>query len=269
MKRRFAWLAAACALALLSGCIDTNTKVTVKPDGSGTIERTVILSHKLAALMANMGQKDDPAKTEAGMLNEKGLRDEAGRMGSGVTFVSAKKISTAKGNGFDVLYTFKDIGKLKLSENPAAGLTMPSAGNANAQNDATENLTFAFASGSPATLTVITPKPPAQTNRPQQQPPSGENADKMMAQMRDLYSDMHVVMTIDVQGAITSTNAQYAGGSTVILIDMDFGKILADDATFKSLTSSQSKSLAEVQKLVKTVPGVKVETQEKVTIAFK
>ncbi len=268
MKSRLAWLAAVCTLLVLTGCIDTNTKISVKPDGSGTIERTIVLSKHFAEFMASMGNKDSPAKIESGMLNEKGLKDEAGRMGPGVSFVSAQKMSTEKGNGYNVLYTFKDIGKLKLSQNPAAGLTMPSSGGSSSASDPTETLTFTFVPGSPATLTVIAPKP-AQTKKPAAPPASGADADKMMAQMRQLYSDMHVVLTIEVQGTITSTNAAYANGSTVTLVDMDFAKILADDATFKKLSSSQSSSLTEVQALVKAVPGVKIDTQDSVKISFK
>ena len=268
MKFQLAWLAALCALLVLTGCIDTNTKITVKPDGSGTIERTVVLSKHLAEFMASMGNKDDPAKIESGMLNEKGLKDEAARMGSGVTFVSAQKMSTEKGNGYQVLYTFKDIGKLKLSQNPASGLTMPSSGGSTTTNAATESFTFTFAPGTPATLTIIEPKP-AQATRPTTPAASGADADKMMKQMKPLWSDLHIVLAIEVQGTITSTNAVYANGSTVTLVDMDFAKILADDATYKKLSASQTQSMSEVQKMVKAIPGVKIDNQDSIKIAFK
>jgi hypothetical protein len=218
--------------------------------------------------MASMGNKDDPAKIESGMLNEKGLKDEAARMGSGVAFVSAQKTSTEKGNGYKVLYSFKDIGKVKLSQNPASGLTMPSSGGSTASTAATETITFTFTPGSPATLMIIEPKP-AQAAKPATPAASGADADKMMAQVKPLYADMHIVLTIEVQGTITSTNAAYANGSTVTLVDMDFAKILADEATFKKLSASQNQPMSEVQKMVKAVPGVKIDSQDSVKISFK
>jgi hypothetical protein len=270
MKARFTYIAAACALLVLSGCIDTNTKVTVKPDGSGTIERTIVLSKHFAELMASMGNKDDPAKIENNTLNEKGLKDEAARMGSGVAFVSAQKVSTDKGNGYKVLYTFKDIGKVKLNNQPGAGLTMSSSSGSTPSSAPTDTITFKFAPGPTATLTIIEPKP-AQAAKPAAAAPpaSGPDADKMMAQLKPLYSDMHIVLTVVVQGTITATNAAYANGSTVTLVDMDFAKILADDATFKKLSSSQNQSITEVQKMVKAVPGVIIDTQDSVKISFK
>ncbi len=268
MKSRLAFIAAACALLVLTGCIDTNTKITVKPDGSGTIERTIVLSKHFAEFMASMGNKDSPEKIESGMLNEKGLKDEASRMGSGVTFVSAQKITTDKGNGYKVVYAFKDIGKLKLSQSPSAGLSAPSGGSSTTDTAPAENITFTFAPGSPATLTIASPKP-TPASRPAASAASSADQDKMMAQLRPLYADMHIVLTIVVQGQITNTNAAYVDGSTVTLVDMDFAKILADDATFKKLSSSQTQSMTDIQKMVKAIPGVKIDNQDKVTISFK
>ena len=268
MKARLSWIAAACALLALNGCIDTNTKIAVKPDGSGTIERTIVLSKHFAEFMASMGNKDSPAKIESGILNEKGLKDEVSRMGSGVTFVSAQQITTDKGNGYKVVYAFKDINKLKLSQNPAAGLSAPSGGSTSAGTTPAENFIFTFVPGSPATLTITAPKP-TPAAKPATPAASGPDADKMMAQLKPMYADMHIVLTIVVQGQITDTNAAYVDGSTVTLVDMDFAKILADDATFKKLSSSQTQSITEVQKMVKAIPGVKIDNQDKVKISFK
>jgi hypothetical protein len=272
MKTRATVAAALCALLVLTGCIDTTTKITVKPDGSGTIEKTLILSRHLAELMISMGTKGDAASIEQGMLNADTLKAGAVRMGTGVSFVSAKKITADKGNGWDAVYSFTDISKVRINQNPAADLTLPgttAAASAAAAASDSDNFRFTFVTGSPATLTVAFPKP-AQNAKPAAGPPAGSaDNQKLMDQMKQLYSDMRIVLTIEVGGTITQTNAAYVSGSTVTLLDMDFAKIVGDDATFKKLTASQNQSMDQVRAAVKAVPGVKIETQDPVSIKFR
>ncbi|HET6486127.1 MAG TPA: hypothetical protein VFH83_06890 [Spirochaetia bacterium] len=260
------WGVVACALALLCGCVDTTTNITLKPDGSGTIDKTIVLSKHLAEFVLKSGMSGDAASVERSMLNENQLKGAAGQMGTGVSCVSVDKITAEKGNGYHVVYAFKDISKVKINTNPASDLNMPAGGAAAAP---AQYLTFKFASGSPATLTVVAPKPAdAKPTTPARQM-SQADADKMYATMKPLYADLRILFTITVAGKIASTNAAYADGSTVTLTDMDFAKILADDATVKKLRAAQSQSMDQVRDIVKGVPGVKLETQDTVTVRFE
>jgi hypothetical protein len=252
--------------------MDTSTKITVKTDGSGTIEKTIVLSSHLAEFAQSMGMKMDRGSLEQGMLNEEGLKAEAAQMGTGVAFVSAQKITTAKGNGYRALYSFTDVTKLKINRNPVGDVTIPSGdsggagGSSGDQANAPEYLTFAFAKGTPAVLTITEPKVQRQTTGTA----STQAVDaSQLASLKPLYSDLRIALSIEVQGKISETNAAYVSGSTVTLMDMDFGVILADDAMVKKLSSMQTQSIAEVEALVKSMPGVKLDTQESVRIAFK
>lgn len=253
----------------LAGCIDTTTKIVVKPDGSGTIEKTIILSKHLAELMISMGNKSDPATIEQGMLNEKSLKDNTSRMGSGVSFVSAQKVTAAKGNGWKALYSFKDITKVKLSQNPAADLTIPGAASTNASPTDSESFTFTFTRGSPAALGITFPKPEANAKSAGGPPAGAAPDEKTKESMKQLYSDMRIVLTIEVSGTIAQTNASYVSGSDVTLLDMDFAKIIADDATYKKLSTMQNRSMTEVRATVKAVPGILIEEHDPVTIKFQ
>jgi hypothetical protein len=258
-----------CTVLALAGCIDTNTRIVVKPDGSGTIEKTIILSKHLTELMISMGNKSDPAAIEQGMLNDKTLKAGASRLGSGVTFVSAEKITSPKGNGWKVLYSFKDITAVKIGQNPAADLTIPGAATTNAPPTDKEAYTFTFTKGSPATLTVVFPKPDPNA-KPAGGPPAGAATDdKMKESIKQLYADMHIVFVIEVDGTIAKTNASNVSGADVTLLDMDFAKIIADDATYKKLSSMQNQSMSEVRKTVKAVPGILIEDHDPLTISFR
>jgi hypothetical protein len=80
---------------------------------------------------------------------------------------------------------------------------------------------------------------------------------------------MRIVLAIAVQGTITETNAAYASGSLVTLLDMDFATILADEATVKKLAGSQSQSMTATKAMVQSLPGVRIDTQERISIKFK
>ena len=262
---------ALCAALALSGCIDSATKITVRNDGSGTIEKTVVLSTKLVSLIAGMGMGGDAASIEAGMLSEKSLKAEASRMGAEVSFVSAQKLTTPKGNGYRAVYSFKDIGKVKIDESPAADVSMPQGAAAASGGSATpELLTFRFAKGSPATLTIVAP--PVESSRAapaRSSQTSPEDAQKMLESMRPLYADLRIALSVEVQGTITQTNAAFVDGSTVTLMELDFGKILADEAVWKKLASTQADSIKQVQDVLKAMPGVRLETQPTVSVSFR
>lgn len=273
MKTRSVWAIALCATLALGGCIDSATKIIVKTDGSGTLEKTIVVSTNLVKFLESMGMGGDAKTIEEGMLSEKSLKVEASQMGAGVTFVSSQKITTTKGNGYKAVYSFKDITTLRLDQNPAGDVTLPSGGGAagSGQASAPELYTFRFTKGSPATLTIVAPKvqasPSAAKGTQTQTDP--KQAEQMLAAMRPLYADLRMAVTVEVQGKIAETNALYVDGSTVTLMDLDFGKILADDAVFKKLASTQAQSVKDIQELVKTMPGVKLDAQESVTIKFR
>jgi hypothetical protein len=50
----FTFVTAAVVLLMLAGCFQTSTVVRVNPDGSGTVEETMLLSKKMVAQMIEM-----------------------------------------------------------------------------------------------------------------------------------------------------------------------------------------------------------------------
>lgn len=265
----------------ISGCLQVEEIVKVKPDGSGTIEETVVIGkafiEQMNAMTAGLGALggDKPAEGAKPpgfqIMDEKKLKEAAAKKGEGVTFVSAKPVKTETGEGFTAIYAFTDISKLKISQD--VGDAMPNPGGAGLSmksGDKSEPLTFDFAKGSPATLTVKMPAPKFDTAAKKDepaQPPGGEDMAMMM--MKEMFKDMKMTVAVEVAGTITETNAEHAAGSRVTMMEMDFNKVLADPAKFKALTKAQPKSLEEAKVLVKDIEGIKIETQPKVTVKFQ
>lgn len=277
------------ALALVvllgvTGCLQVEKVVKLKPDGSGTIEETVVISktfvEQMKQMTAGLGALGGGQPAAGGaaptfnLMDEKKLKEGAAKMGEGVTFVSAKPVTTATGEGFTATYAFTDINKIKLSKD--LNDSMPSAGGAGLSMapkiKTGAPLTFAFAKGAPASLTVTLPPPDlgAKDTAKKEAPAAPAGGDEMAAMMmREMFKDMKITVAIEVAGKIAQTDATHAAGSRVTLMEMDFNKVLANPEKFNALAKAQPKSMADAEVLLKGVEGIKIETQPKVTVKFQ
>jgi hypothetical protein len=189
-------------------------------------------------------------------------------MGEGVTYVSAKKITGKDREGFTATFAFTDINKLRLDMSPP-DMSPKGGGDVSIKTNTTEQepLTFKFAKGKPATLEVAipTPKKDAKPADPSQE----AMQEAMLPMMQQIFKDMRLAAAIEVQGKIVSTNAQFKDASRVTLADIDFNKILSDPAKFKAMAKITDPNSAEGKAFLKTVPGIKLETNSPVKISFQ
>ena len=270
MQRLTCLFLAALAGLGFSGCLQIEQVIKLKPDGSGTVEETLLMSKEAVASMQQMasgfGGKADAGKGFE-LLDEKKLKEQAAKMGEGVTFVSAKKIDTEKSEGFAAVYAFADINKLKVDQNPGSAMPGPMGGKSpDGGKSKKEQLLFKFAKGRPAELTITMPKP---DEKAAEKKPQMEGMEDMAMQMMgQMFKDMKVTIAVEVVGTIEETNAEYRDGSRVTLMEMDFNKLLSDPAKFKALAKENPKTLQEAKVLLKGLDGVKVEAAPVVKIKF-
>lgn len=163
---------AGCLMFLLTGCFQVTTLVRVNPDGSGTVEETVLLSKKLVAKMeeAMRGFQDAVAEMATEMKGSPGtpggngqgaarkgglfdlfqpdqLKKRARSMGTGVAYLSGKEIETPDYKGYVATYKFKDINTLKLSQRKLS----------QDGDESNAPVEFRFKKGPKPTLTMILP----------------------------------------------------------------------------------------------------------------
>jgi hypothetical protein len=263
--------AAIVAMFGLTGCLQMEQVVKLKPDGSGTVEETVVISkaglasmeQMIGALAAGGNKKKEGAPAMPDLFDEAKLKAAASKMGDGVTFVSAKKIDNEQGKGFTAIYAFTDVNKLKLDQNP--GEALPDSGGPKPAGNKKEPILFQFEKGSPSTLTL---KMPAPEFKPKEKQPEGME-DMAMQMMQQMFKDMRISIAVEVQGTITETNAEYRDGSRVTLMDMDFNKVMANPEKFKALAKANPQSLQEAKTLIKGLDGVRIETAPEVKIKFQ
>src|SRR6202000_2722115 len=110
-----------------------------------------------------------------------------------------------------------------------------------------EPLTFHFAKGAPAELTISMPQPEVKTPEGQQQ--SGEALDMAMQAMKQIFKDMKITVAVEVQGAIQETNAEYHDGSRVTLVEMDFNKLIENPDKLKTLAQQNPQTLQASKEL--------------------
>lgn len=258
----------------LSGCLQVDSLITVKPDGSGTVTQTVMMSkaavEQIKSMAGGLGGDKDAAAKPFDLMDEAKLKAAAEKMGEGVTFDSAKKVTTDSSEGYTVIYKFADISKLKLNQNPSGA--MPDVGGGGKSEEKEEFVTFQFTKGfpSPSKLVINTPVKDVKKGEEKKKPEGGEGMEEMaMQMMQQMFKDMKVSIAVQVEGQIADTDAEYVDGKRVTLLEVDFNKLLADPAKLKEMSKAQPDTLEETKALLKGVPGIKVEGKQSVSIRFQ
>ncbi len=308
MTKRFPVLAIPVLLLalFLVGCLNIKTTIKVNKDGSGEILQTFLMSDSIAAMMNSSFGASGDSESEEGMeedyedseesdseytdegegeeyseedssapdfnaqlMDEEKLRAHAAEMGEGVAFVSAEEYKEGDFSGYKAKYTFKDINKLKMNQNPAELMPMDTSEGGGITSTEQELITFVFKKGTPATLTISMPVPDKNTDTKKSADKASEMDAQTLEMMKSIYKDMKINMEVVVQGTISESNATFKTGSTVTLIDIDFNKILADAKSFNALAKSDANTIEEMKALVKNVKGMKIEFQPKLNVKFK
>lgn len=277
--------------ASLAGCFQVNTLVKVKPDGSGTIEETFLMSKELvnqinamSKQMAAMGEEGSKAgkkkgkkqdKDAFGVLNVAELKKKVNEMGEGVTYVSSKKITTDTLEGYKAIYAFKDINKLRFNQNPGGKMSSGPAGSDKSPEEKKEFVSFQFAAGKPSSLTIRMPesKPLDELKDSKEEvkkeQPDDPQSEMVMAQMKKMFEGMKIGFDVEIMGKIVQTNATHRKGDKITIMELDFGKLIEMPEEFKKFSRVNPKTVEEAKQLMKDVPGIKVELNKEVTIDFE
>ncbi len=267
MKKLLMWGSIILFIISFTGCLNVKTVIKLKPDGSGTLEETFLMQKEILQMMKSMAAmgSEETEEQAAGfsLLDEKKLKEGAKGMGAGVSFVSAAPFSNDEFEGYKAVYAFSDINKLKVNQNPGSEVPFGQDGGN------IEYLTFSFKKGNPASLKIIFPKQDSKASKTDTQAQSGNTSEEDIESMKQIYEKMKLSMELEVQGTISKTNASYRSGSTITLMEMDFGLIMKNEKKFLELTKANVNTIEGMKQLVKDVPGLKLETKETVEVLFK
>jgi len=288
-------LPAAIAFAL-SGCLQNETTVRVKPDGSGTIVEETFLGAQMMAMLSSLdslgglgGLDGAPAKPAKDPLDEMFSQDKAkakaAKLGEGITVEKIEKIEKDGKKGARTTYKFADINKLRLRAEDATGGLNEGKGGAPPAATAAEDpapettkkkgdpFRFQMADGK---LTITMPKPDttkkdAAKDKPAGEKPKEDAAEKAQSElmMKTMLADMKIAIRVVAESGIASTDASHVEGNSVTLLEMNFAELIANPDAMKTLEKLEGKSPDEIAAAFKGVKGVKLETKDKITIKMK
>lgn len=266
------------ALFLLAGCFQSTTVVTVNPDGSGTVEECVMLSKKLLdqinGMMQGFSPEDGKKPKPLELFEPHKLKAQARTMGEGVVYRSGKKVATDEFEGFTATFAFRDINKLKLSQKNAEPPGSPVPG----EKEQSQPVAFHFTKGPRSTLTIVQRgektrhsfTAPEDDRAPSPLPgTSGQMSDDDAAKLMEMFKGMKISMALEVNGTIVETNATHRDGQRLTILDFDMAKFVGNAGQLDKLRQLNPKSLEDAKRLLKDIPGMKVDVNEKLTVVFR
>lgn len=263
-------------ILVLTGCFEVETAIKLKKNGSGTMEETVLFSQMMMMQMAQMGQafggEEEENANENPMYDVEKLKAEASQKGEGVTYASSEAVERNGKSGYKVIYNFKDINTLKYNNDPSKKMSMPTMG---MEAEEEEFIRFQYKKGE-----LIINFPDVDDDSDEYDEGEEEDFDQedldeaanemagMDEMVKQMFTDMKFKTTIEFEGGISKTNATYVEGNKITLMAMDFNQVMENPEAFKTLGGLQSATPAEQKEAMKNLPGVKFETEEKITVKF-
>lgn len=257
-------------VSVSTGCMDLDTEVYVRKDGSAAVSQSVVFSPEFAGLMALGGDE---------LVDEPSLRSRAEQMGDGVEYLGANEISRQDGSrGYVARYGVADIADLALTGNlvfaPAPG------GNGRLGAWASDGVlwNFQFAPGNEPVLSIVHEWPEeggdtGGANSGSDAPAGGNDA---LADwlMKSMFEDLRMRVHVRVDGSITESNARYMSPeeSHITLLSMDFAQLMANgegSAWLEELgRGSREETAARVARLGDESTYIRVDTQRVIRVKF-
>lgn len=279
-KKGFIGMLVVLAAMLLSGCFQIERTVSVKPDGSGTVEEIALLSKELTSMFDNMEGGGEAAKGEQEKKSarnrlaeeEKTARAKAAEMGEGVSLLSVTPLKRGDFEGYRVVYRFSDINKLRLAADATPADQGGNTGKFNSyQLTRGEQNVLVFRNGSAKSTPTA-----AEEGQPAAQPAAGkeqqpEDAKAALEMLKQMFNGMRIAERLVVlDGTITESNAAFRSGAEITVMDIDFGKLL--ETKPEELAKLQSIPQNDKQQLLvamSKIQGFKVDMNEELRVVFK
>lgn len=267
MKKAFILLV---SLIFLIGCVQTKIKINIKPDGSGTIEESVLMKKDIIQYMSSMVPKDESTDDPFSLFDEEELKENASAMGNNVKYLKGEKVETDDFSGYKAIYTFDDIRELNINQNPGEKLS----GKSSIKSE-DEFITFNFDKKATSILKIKMPiskkikkNAAAKTDKKKKEKDLAKSQ-LVLNQMKTFFDGMYIVIEIGIEGKIIESNADYIKGKTITLMEIDFGELLADPDKLSQLDGNKMSSLQNAKELLKEIPGMKINLKDEITVKFK
>jgi hypothetical protein len=190
--------------------------------------------------------------------------------GNEVKYVSHSIVDDDQWEGFQAVYSFDDITKVRIQPDPDSKVGM---GDEEAETtEQKEYYFFKFKKGDIAELTID--RPPMELNSESEEnkdtmETSEQNDEEMGEEFLKMMEGMKINIALQVEGQIASTNASYVDGSKITLMQMDFGEMMKNKESFKEFKNREPKNIEEMKEFLEKFPGMKIEVEKPISVKFK
>lgn len=261
------------SMTVFSGCIEIYTTINLKPDGTGTIEKNLMMSNEAIMMIQSFFPGQDSTK-KFDLFDEDKFRRDALDMGSGVTYIGGKRQAAPDKEGYVITYAFNNIDKVKIGQNPSQIIRPPEMNEMadTASSPAGEYIAFDFSRDDPSDLTISLPSEEFQESEKEQLESAVDTMrinTEMEQKIKQMMKGMKMAFVVNIPGTILETNAAYHEGQKITLAEIDFGKLIENPENYKRFLAMKNKPFSEAKKFLRTIPGIKIELNEKVDVKFK
>ena len=260
---------------LLAGCLQVDTTINLKKDGSGTINEKVLMSKTFVNMMKEfaMAFQDSAtaAEEEFSLFKDEDIISDAKEYGNDVKYLSHSFISNDEWEGYEAIYSFDDISKIKIQPDPDSKVAMSE--DETGSEDEGEYYFFKFKKGDVSEL--IIDRPEIEFNKDSQEEESSseevteQNEDELGEEALKMMDGMKINIAVKIDGEISSSDATYVDGSTITLFQMSLGEMMKDKEAFKEFQNKEPKNIEEMKQFIEKFPGMKIEIQKPVSVKFK
>lgn len=256
-KKLMALAGAMLALVGLSGCLEMESVIALKKDGSGTMTETVSIGAQMAGMM-QMGGGGEGAEDPFADFGEDAAKEKAKTYGEGVEFVSTKKEEKDGGLTFTTVYKFADINTVVYEPGQMMN-------NSEEEEEETEEEPVKMFSYKDGVLTIEVPDPSQEDFAMGDE----EMGEEEMAMMAPMMAGMKVTAKLVVEGGIAETNATFRDGDAITLMAMNFDELLKNEGGLGAMKKLDVEDRAAFAKAVSELKGFDMESKEKVSVKLK
>jgi hypothetical protein len=256
---------------LFSGCLQVETTLFVKKDGSGTINEKVLFSKTFVNMIRDFAQafQDSSSTEEFNLYEEENIIGDAKDYGDNVVYVSHEKIDNDNWEGYQVVYSFDAVSKIKIAPDPDSKIDLEEEAVSNELHK--EFYFFKFIKGDTPQLIIDRPDIELSSDSNENADSTGyeQNEDEEGEEYVKLMEGMKIDILVQVDGEIENTNATYVDGSKVTLFQMDFGEMMKNKEAFKEFKRNEPNNIDELKLYLDKLEGIKIEVEKPITINFK
>ena len=263
-------LIAFAAAFVFNCCIQIETTLNVKKDGSGTINERVVMSKTFVNMLRDFAQifQDSASTEEFTLFKDDEIKDDAKNYGADVKYDSHSFISEENWEGYTAVYSFNDVSKIRLTPDPDDKVEVGMEKDDIEQ--AKDYYYFSFIKGDIAELIIDRPEIEMDKSEGDEsgQDETQDVNDQIGDEFLEMMEGMSIKVKIRIEGNILNTNASYVEGSEITLFQMDFTEMMKNKDNFKEFTNEQPKNVDEMKEFLEKFPSMKLEIEKPVKIKF-